>query len=69
MTKYRKIERPDKSEYPAYSQYYFDLIKTNTDILQEMHDNFFRLKELIYPLTEDRLLYDMQKINGQSKKY
>jgi uncharacterized damage-inducible protein DinB len=57
MPQYRKIKRPDKSEYPAYSQYYFDLIKTDTDILQEMHDNFLKLKELIYSLPEDKLLY------------
>lgn len=57
MTTYRKIDRPDKSEYPAYSQYYFDLIKTDHDILQEMHNNFYLLKELICPLPEDKLLY------------
>ncbi|MBK7374769.1 MAG: DinB family protein [Chitinophagaceae bacterium] len=57
MTPYRKISRPDKSEYPAYSQHYFDLIRTDTDILQEMHDNFFKLKEMIYALPDDKLLY------------
>ena len=57
MTAYRKIKRPNKSEYPAYSQHYFDLIKTNTDILQELHDNFFKLKKLVYSLPEDKLLY------------
>lgn len=57
MTQYRKIERPNKNEYPPYSQYYFDLVKTDTDILQELHDNFFKLKELIYSLPQDKLLY------------
>ncbi len=57
MTQYRKIERPDKSEYPVYSQHYFDLIKTDTDILQEMHGNFFKLKKLIYSLPDDKLSY------------
>ena len=57
MTQYRKIRRPDKNEYPAYSQHYFDLIKTDTDILQEMHDNFFKLKKLIYSLPDDKLLF------------
>ena len=61
MTQYRKIKRPDKSEYPAYSQHYFDLIKTDTDILQEMHDNFFKLKKLIYSLPENKLLYRYAK--------
>ncbi|MCX2681831.1 DinB family protein [Galbibacter sp. EGI 63066] len=54
---FRKINRPQKEEYPAYSQHYFDLIKTDTDILQELHDNFFKLKELIYSLPEDKLTY------------
>lgn len=57
MTQYRKIRRPDKNEYPAYSQHYFDLIKTDTDILQEMHDNFFKLKKLICSLPDDKLLF------------
>lgn len=57
MTKYRQILRPDRSEYPSYSQAYFDLIKTDTDILQELSDNFFKLKELIYSLPADRLEY------------
>lgn len=57
MSQYRKIERPDKSEYPTYSQFYFDLIKTDTDILQELHDNFFKIKKLIYSLPDNKLLY------------
>jgi hypothetical protein len=57
MTEYRKIHRPKEEEYPIYSQHYFDLIKTDTDILQELHDNFFKLKELIYSLSEEKLTY------------
>lgn len=57
MTQYRKIKRPKKSEYPIYSQHYFDLIKTDNDILSELHDNFFKLKELIYSIPEDKLTY------------
>lgn len=56
MQGFRKIDRPGKDEYPTYSQHYFDLIKTDTDILQELHDNFFKLKELIYSIPEDQLL-------------
>lgn len=56
-TGYRKIARPLPSEYPAYSQPYFDLVKTDTDILQELHDNFYRLKELISPLSEEQLCF------------
>ena len=57
MNEFRKIFRPKKDEYPSYSQHYFDLIKTDTDILQELHDNFFKLKELIYSLPEDKLTF------------
>jgi len=57
MIEYRKILRPEKDEYPAYSQHYFDLIRTDTDILQELHDNFFKLKELIYSLPKDKLSF------------
>ena len=57
MKHYRKIERPEKNEYPSYSQHYFDLIKTDFNILQELHDNYFKLKEFIYSLPEDKLLY------------
>ena len=57
MTEYRKIHRPKEEEYPIYSQHYFDLIKTDTDILQELHDNFFKLKKLIYSLSEEKLSY------------
>lgn len=61
MISFRKIQRPNKDEYPAYSQHYFDLIKTDNNILQEMHDNFFELKELIYSLPEEKLLYRYAK--------
>ncbi|WP_240723673.1 DinB family protein [Flavobacterium sp. J27] len=61
MMLFRKINRPDKNEYPLYSQHYFDLIKTDTDILQELHDNFFRLKEFIYALPEEKLGYRYDK--------
>ena len=61
MMTYRKIKRPKKDEYPAYSQYYFDLIKTDDDILSELYDNFFKLKELIYALPKDKLVFRYQK--------
>ena len=61
MIEYRKINRPKKEEYPVYSQHYFDLIKTDSHILQELHDNFLKLKELIYSLPEDKLIYRYAK--------
>ena len=57
MTDYRKISRPEKSEYPTYSQHYFDLLKTDDNILNELHDNFFKIKDLIYSLPADKLTY------------
>ncbi len=61
MIPFRKIARPHKSEYPSYSQHYFDLIKTHTDILQELNDNFYKLKAFIHSLPTDKLLYRYAK--------
>ena len=61
MNQFRKIQRPMRTEYPEYSQHYFDLIKTDEDILQELHDNFFKLKELIFSLPEEKLVYRYAK--------
>ena len=57
MTAFRKIIRPEPTEYPSYSQPYFDLIETNDDILRVLRDNFIALKELIYSLNEEQLRY------------
>lgn len=57
MAEYRKIDRPEKSEYPVYSQHYFDLIKTRDDILNELHGNFFKIKSLMYSLPKEKLTY------------
>ena len=57
MNEYRKIQRPEKSEYPAYSQPYFDLIKTDSNILKELHDSFFSLKQLVTPLSQEQLTF------------
>lgn len=57
MKSYRKILRPDSSEYPPYSQPYFDLVKTDDNILQELHDNFLSLKKFIHTLNSEKLEY------------
>lgn len=54
-TTFRKIERPEKSEYPSYSQSYFDLVKTDDNILQELYDNFLKIKEFVGSLSEENL--------------
>lgn len=61
MKAFRKIQRPDKTEYPEYSQPYFDFIKTDDNILQELHDNFIKLKEFIYSLPPETLNYRYAK--------
>lgn len=57
MKKFRKIRRPERSEYPSYSHPYFELIKTDIDILQELNDNFFKFKKLLCSLSKEHLLY------------
>ena len=60
MKEFRKICKPEKSEYPSYSQHYFDLIKTDNDILKELHDNFFKLKDFINSIPKEKLTYRYQ---------
>ena len=60
MKEFRKIDRPQKTEYPPYSQPYFDLVQTSDNILQELHENFFKLKEFIYSLPDEKLAYRYQ---------
>jgi hypothetical protein len=61
MKEFRKIQRPEKSEYPDYSQSYFDLVQTDDNILEELYNNFIKLKELIYSLPPDKLNYRYAK--------
>jgi hypothetical protein len=60
MNEFRKIFKPEKTEYPKYAQHYFDLIGTEDNILQELHDNFNKFRDFIYSLTDDKLLYRYQ---------
>jgi hypothetical protein len=60
MKEFRKIWKPEKTEYPKYSQHYFDLIRTKDNILQELHDNFHKFRDFIYSLPEDKLGYRYQ---------
>lgn len=55
--KYRSISRPNKTEYPPYSQIYMDLLEDDDLILDHLHENFLRLRELIYSLPEEKLHY------------
>ena len=60
MNEFRKILKPERTEYPKYAQHYFDLIRTENNILQELHDNFYKFREFIYSLPEDKLTYRYQ---------
>ena len=60
MKDFRKILKPEKTEYPPYAQQYFDLIRTSDNILQELHDNFHIFRDFIYSLPEDKLMYRYQ---------
>ena len=57
MTDFRIIEKPNKDEYPEYSEMYMELINENGNILQYMKDNFFKIKKIIYELPEEKLKY------------
>jgi hypothetical protein len=57
MTVYRTIAKPATSEYPAYSHIYMDLIKENEPILDQLYNNFHKIKQFIYSLPEEKLLY------------
>jgi uncharacterized damage-inducible protein DinB len=57
MTKLRTIPKPKKDEYPSYSTLYMELVKDDGKVLQQMKDNFIKVKEFIYGLPEDKLYY------------
>ena len=57
METYRKIAKPGSSEYPAYSHIYMDLLEDDGIVLKHLHDNFFKIKELIHSLPEEKLYY------------
>jgi uncharacterized damage-inducible protein DinB len=51
------IPKPGKGEYPAYADMYMNLLPVDSNILQEMKDNFHLIKQLIFSLPEEKLLY------------
>lgn len=53
----RHIQRPEPSEYPAYSEIYLSLIDKNENILVQLWNNFKKIKKLIYSLPNDKLVY------------
>lgn len=57
MAVLRTIQKPEKDEYPAYSNIYMDLVKDDGLVLQHLKDNFFSIQEFIYGLPEEKLNY------------
>ena len=57
VEKYRRIEKPIKGEYPAYSEIYMSLLQDDGMILKHMEENLAKIKAMIYSLPEDKLYY------------
>ena len=57
MKIYRKISWPERTEYPAYSHIYMDLLEVDDLILDHLHENFYKIKDLIYSLPEEKLSF------------
>jgi len=51
------IPKPGKGEYPAYADMYMNLLPADGNVLQQMKDNFHLVKQLIFSLPEEKLLY------------
>lgn len=61
MKIYRRIPWPEKTEYPAYSHIYMDLLEKDDLILDHLHENFHKIKELICSFPEQKLSYRYAK--------
>src|SRR5512140_2690571 len=57
MITLRTIPKPKKGEYPPYSTIYMELLKDDGLVLQQLRDNFIRIKAFIYSLPEHQLYY------------
>ena len=57
LKNFRRIPKPDKSEYPAYSHIYFDLLNDEDSVINVLYENAFKLRKFIYSLPEDMLRF------------
>jgi len=57
MTSLKVIQKPNKAEYPEYSNIYMDLLEDDGLVLQHLLDNSYKIKKFIYELPEDKLYY------------
>jgi uncharacterized damage-inducible protein DinB len=53
----RKIPKPGTDEYPAYSSIYMDLLENDGLVLMHLRDNFYKIKDFIYGLPEEKLYW------------
>lgn len=57
----RIIPKPDKSEYPEYVEMYIKLLPDDGLILKHLADNFRLVKDFIYALPPEKMLYRYAK--------
>ncbi len=57
----KKINKPIPGEYPKYSKIYLDLLVDDGKILEHLWTNFLTIKDYVYNLPEDTLLYRYEK--------
>lgn len=53
----RIIPKPDKSEYPDYAEIYMKLVPADGFVLKHLASNFETVKNFIYSLPPEKLLY------------
>lgn len=51
------IPRPKSGEYPEYAAMYMDLVPKNTSVLEHMKSNFDHVKDFVYGLQKEKLLF------------
>jgi hypothetical protein len=53
----RTIPKPKKSEYPEYAEMYMKFIPDDGSIFKHLADNFRAVKDFVYSLPPEKLLY------------
>lgn len=53
----RVIPKPDRGEYPDYAEMYIKLLPDDGLVLRHLADNFRHVKDFIYRLPPEKLLY------------
>ena len=52
-----KIDKPAKTEYPAYAAMYINLVPDDGLVLHHLSENFKKMQYLVLSLPEETLLY------------